>query len=423
MFYLLFIFYFFLFCWLISRLKFFSKSGLSSKILITLFLLRVIASLVSNYFNYYYYQLSDPLSFHNYGIEEYNLLFSNPRKYLTNIFIDTRSNNYSGFFGTSNSFWNDTRSNVIIKLLSIFDIFSGKNFFINCLFYNFLVFFGSVALFKVFIKIFKKSLFALIICIFLLPSALFFSSMLHRDGLILLSLSMVIYNLFFILNENKFSWKRLVVILFFLLMILALRNFVFITLIPALLAWIIAHYKPKIAFISFLSVYSFIAIVFFSSGFISEKTNLPKYVSERQNAFIEIAEESSSSININPLLPEFKSFVVNAPQALNHSLMRPYIWEMNNPLYIPFIVEIVLFEILFILFIFFRSKNANVHPLIYFCIFFSATMFLVIGYTIPIIGAIVRYRSIYFIFLVIPIVCYMDWKKLILKLSISFKKI
>jgi hypothetical protein len=108
---------------------------------------------------------------------------------------------------------------------------------------------------------------------------------------------------------------------------------------------------------------------------------------------------------------------------LNHSLMRPYIWEMNNPLYIPFIVEIVLFEILFILFIFFRKKNANVHPLIYFCIFFSVTMFLVTGYTIPIIGAIVRYRSIYFIFLVIPIVCYMDWKKLMLKLSISFKKI
>ncbi len=415
MFYLLFSFYLFLFCWLISRIKFFTQSGLSSKILIILFVLRVIASLISNYFNYYYYPLSDPLSFHNYGIEEYNLLFTNPREYFTNIFIDTRSNNYSGFFGTSNSFWNDTRSNLIIKLLSIFDIFSGKNFFINCLFYNFLVFFGSVALFKVFIKIFQKSLFALIACIFILPSALFFSSMLHRDGLILLSLSMVIYNLFFILNEEAFSWKRLAAILFFLFIILVLRNFVFITLVPALLAWIIAHYKPRIAFISFLIVYLIIAVVFFCSGLISEKTNLPKYVSERQNKFIEIAQKGSSSININPLIPEFKSFLYNAPQALNHTLMRPYAWEFDNLLYIPFIIEIILIELLFLVFIFFRKKNIVVHPLMYFCGFFSLSMLLVIGYTVPIIGAIVRYRSIYFIFILIPIVSYTDWKKLLKK--------
>ena len=406
MFYLLFSFYLFLFCWLISRIKFFTQSG---------FVLRVIASLISNYFNYYYYPLSDPLSFHNYGIEEYNLLFTKPREYFTNIFIDTRSNNYSGFFGTSNSFWNDTRSNLIIKLLSIFDIFSGKNFFINCLFYNFLVFFGSVALFKVFIKIFQNSLFALIACIFILPSALFFSSMLHRDGLILLSLSMVIYNLFFILNEEAFSWKRLAAILFFLFIILVLRNFVFITLVPALLAWIIAHYKPRIAFISFLIVYLIIAVVFFCSGLISEKTNLPKYVSERQNKFIEIAQKGSSSININPLIPEFKSFLYNAPQALNHTLMRPYAWEFDNLLYIPFIIEIILIELLFLVFIFFRRKNIVVHPLMYFCGFFSLSMLLVIGYTVPIIGAIVRYRSIYFIFILIPIVSYTDWKKLLKK--------
>jgi hypothetical protein len=92
--------------------------------------------------------------------------------------------------------------------------------------------------------------------------------------------------------------------------------------------------------------------------------------------------------------------------------MRPYVWELNNLLYIPFSVEILVFEILFLLFIFFRKKNIQIPPLIYFCFFFSLTMFLIIGYTIPIIGAIVRYRSIYFIFLLTPIVCYTDWKKI-----------
>ncbi|HSV11942.1 MAG TPA: hypothetical protein VLI68_14300, partial [Hanamia sp.] len=67
--------------------------------------------------------------------------------------------------------------------------------------------------------------------------------------------------------------------------------------------------------------------------------------------------------------------------------------------------------ILFLIFLFFRKKNISINPLIYFGIFFSLTMLLITGYTVPIIGAIVRYRSIYLIFLLIPVVCYTDWKR------------
>jgi len=421
LFYLLFIFYLIVFCWLITRIKFFTESSLPTRILIGLFLLRIIASLVGGYFNLYYSHFPDPLFFHKEGIAEYHLLFTNPKEYFINIFQDSRGNDYSRFLDTSNSFWNDTKSNLIIKLLSIFDIFSGKNFFINSLFYNFVVFFGVVALYKVFIKIFPYSSYQLIACIFIFPSALFFTSMIHRDGLTLLSLAMVVYHLFFLLNDH-FSIKRLLYILFFLLMILLLRNFVFIALVPALIAWIIAQYKRKHAFVSFLSIYVIIAILFFCSGYISEKTNLPKYVSERQLAFVEIAKEGASTITINPLYPNFASFLKNMPQAFNHALMRPYISEIKSALYIPVVLEILLFEILFILFLFYRKKNISFHPFLYFCLFFGLTMFLIIGYTVPIIGAIVRYRSIYFIFLMVPMVCYTNWAKIMSLISIKFKK-
>ena len=70
------------------------------------------------------------------------------------IFFIANHDNYGGFLESSNSYWNDTRSNLIVKMLSIFDIFSRSNFFINSLFYNFLIFFGTVALYRVFIEIF-----------------------------------------------------------------------------------------------------------------------------------------------------------------------------------------------------------------------------------------------------------------------------
>ena len=417
MLYLLFIFYLILFCWIITRLNFFTESGLGNRLLIILFLVRIGVSLVGSYFNLYYYPASDSISFHNDGIVEYHLLFSNPHEYFTNLFEDTYNNKYSGLLDTTNSFWNNTKSLIIIKMLSIFDIFSGRNYIINTLFYNFLVFFGVVALYKVFIKIFPTSFYLLIACVFLLPSALFFTSMIHRDGLTLLSLSMVIYHTFFMMKRRQFSWKRLVIILLFLLLLFLVRNFVFITLIPALISWIFATYKPKFAFVSFVGIYVMVTILFFCSGFISAKTDLPRYVSERQSAFVEISKLGASSINIQPLEPNFKSFLINAPQALNHALMRPYVTEINSFVYVPFALEIVLYELLFLIFIFFRKRKLTIDPLEYFCLFFAVTMFIVIGYTVPILGAIVRYRSIFFIFLLVPIFCHTDFKKLSAKFT------
>jgi len=374
--------------------------------------------IIGCYLNVYFLPVSDSVVFHQMGIQEFNLLFQNPHEYFVNIFQNGYPYGHGRLLEDSHSFWNNLRTNLLAKMLSIFDLFSLKSFLINTLFYNFFIFFGSVALYKVFIKLFPNCFYQVIICIFLFPSALFFSSMIHRDGLILLSFSMIIYHLFFILKEHQFSWKRIVFISLFLLMIFLLRNFVFLTLIPAVAAWVVANKFPKKAFISFVAVYVVTAILFFSSTFITPSFNLPQYVSSKQESFLQLAKAGNSTIPINTLQPTFKSFLINAPQALNHVLMRPYFSEIKNFQYLPFAIEIFLMEILFLLFLFFRKSSIKADPIIYFCIFFSLTMLLITGYTVPIIGAMVRYRSIYLILLAIPLTCFIDWKR-IAKISIS----
>ena len=408
--YLLFIFYTAFFCWLITRFKFFKTCGIDNHILIILFLIRVIAGLANGYINLYYYGISDVIEFHRQGIAEYNLLFNNPHEFFTNIF-HTNYNNYSNFLESSGSFWNDLRTNIIAKIISIFDIFSAQNFFINSLFFNFLIFFGAIYFYKVFIKIFPEHRFIIISCIFLLPSLLYFTSGIHRDGFIFLSLSIVIYNIQIMMERKTFLWKSIFSIIIFLCLALLLRNFVFITLLPALIAWIIAESFPKYAFLSFLGVYTIVIVLFFGSGMLYPGLNLPKHVSLKQIEFIEIAKRGASAININPLYANFRSFLNNAPQALNHTLMRPYITEKFNFFYAFVAIEIFVYEIFLLLFFFFRNKT-KLTPFIYFGFFFSISMLLIIGYTIPIIGAIVRYRSIYLPFFLIPTICLTDWHQL-----------
>ena len=122
---------------------------------------------------------------------------------------------------------------------------------------------------------------------------------------------------------------------------------------------------------------------------------------------------ASTAIQLNTLAPSFKSFATNSLQALNHSLLRPYLSDYTlSPFLLPLSVELFFYELLLLIFIFFRKKMIIKNSFILFGLFFSISILLIIGYTIPIIGAIVRYRSIYFPFILTPIVCSVNWGKL-----------
>lgn len=415
--YLLFFIYLGFFCWLLNKIKFIKNTGIGERTIIILFLLRIVAGIINGYINLYYYPGTDIAFFHQEGINEYHILLSDPREYFTNLFKYHQQN--SGLFDISDSFWNTLRVNLMVKLLSLFNVLSGGNFFINTIFYNFLIFLGSVAFYKIFIRLFPGKRSILIIALFLLPSLIYFTSGTHKDGLIFLGLGISCYNVYLIIRDG-FSVKRLLLAMVGLCIIFLLRNFVLITLLPALVAWIIAERRKKFTLQTFIVVYLFSIVLFFNLGRLHPSLDMPQYVSTRQIAFVEIAKGGESAININPLFPHFRSFLNNSPQALNHTLMRPYLTEKFTLLYIPAAVEIFIYEVLFLLFLLFRTKNKKIGPFVYFGIFFSLSMFLMIGYTIPIIGAIVRYRSIYFPLLIIPLICYTDWDKV--KTFLHFKK-
>jgi hypothetical protein len=409
--FLLFFIYLVLLCWLLTKIKFITRSGLGHRTIIILFLLRIIAGLANAWINLNYYSGSDSAVFHQESIVEYHLLFNNPKEYVLNIFHSNSEASYTRFFDVTDSFWNRLRTNIIIKILSIFNIFSNCNYYINTLFYNFLVFFGSISLYKIFTQIFHSRKRVVIITVFLLPSCLYFTSGLHREGLIFLALGIMCFNMFQSFRKGL-TLSRCIYILCSVALIFLLRNFIFIALLPALTGWIITSKRQKFIFPIFATVYVCFTLIFFSLKFIHPKLDLPQYVSSRQLAFIELSNHASSAVNINPLFPNFRSFLNNAPQALNHVLMRPYITERATLFYMPLAIEILLYELLLLTYFIFPFKMPTYDGFIYFGLFFSMSVLLLVGYTIPILGAIVRYRSICFPFLLTPIACLIDAKKI-----------
>lgn len=409
-----------LFSWLLTKSRFICHSALSSKIIISLFVLKVITGCVHAWILLQMSSLPDTIVFHKEGLIEYHLLFSHPREYFSNLFYSGYETGYAGLFSSANSYWNDLTSNLIIKFLSLCDIFSFGNYYVNVIFYNYVIFFGAIGLYRVFNMVYANKKYLLIATCFLLPSLLFFSSTIHKEGLIYAAIGTAVFNIFMALNKTGFTAGRIICIVLAVCFIFLQRNYVLFALLPAAFAWILSAVKKYPPLPTFIITYLVGSILFFTAGGLSLKLNLPVKVAQKQWDF-EHLQTPSTYIKVDSLAPTFKSFATNAPQAFNHSLLRPYFTDYKLSLsLLPLSVELLFYQLLVLLFIFFRNKTSTQDPFILFGLFFSFSILLIIGYTIPVIGAIVRYRSIYLPFILTPVICNINWQKI--KASIQIKK-
>jgi hypothetical protein len=102
----------------------------------------------------------------------------------------------------------------------------------------------------------------------------------------------------------------------------------------------------------------------------------------------------------------------NTPQALSLSIIRPYPSDVRHLLSLAAALEINLLLFFFLIFLIWRKNGTPLTPFLLFCLLFSFAVLMRIGYTINILGAIVRYRSIILPFLFVPMFAKIDWEKL-----------
>lgn len=355
-------------------------------------------------------QMYDTWGYHANSIHEYNLLFSDPIEYFTNLFRNPYEGGVSKFFETTDSYWNDLKGNLFIKILSVFDIFSLGNYYVNVIFYSFITLYGPVAIYRVMIDVFDGKKLVILLSTFLVPSFLYWTSGLHKEGLIITGLGLIIYCIYFGTKEKSFGFLRVISLITGLLLVLTLRNFIIIVLIPAIITWLLAIKWPKFGLAIFCSLYLFFGILFFTARYINPKFDFPQAVVNKQQEFILL--KGATSVPIKQLEPTFTSFIKTTPQAINLSTIRPYPSDVHHILSLAAAIEINALLLLFILFIFFRKNGFKRKEFIYFSIFFSFSLLLAIGFSVNNLGAIVRYRSVIIPLLVVPVAAQINWARI-----------
>jgi hypothetical protein len=413
--YILFISYLILFAWLTTRTGFFTKTGLTKPQIVIIFLLKVIVGIFYGWMGNFYggfAQMVDTWHYHHNSLLEYEILQKDPREYFTNLFHDPYAKEgLESFFGSKDSYWNDLKANVFIKLLSVFDIFSFGHYYVNVIFYEYLSLFGPMAIYKVLVNVFPSKKNIVLLTVFFVPSFFYWASGIHKEGLIFTGVALIVYHLYFANKENRYTIRRWLGIGLGLFILLLLRNFVLAIILPAVAAWILANKWPRYLVAFFTGIYVLCAIAFFTSGYVDPSLDFPKAVVDKQQAFIR--NIGNSSIPIEELEPTLSSFLQNTPQALALSILRPYPGDVRHLLSLAAMVETELFLLLVLLFLLFRETNATKErTVLYFFVFFSISLLLAIGFSVNNLGAIVRYRSIVIPLVITILAAQTDWKKI-----------
>lgn len=302
-----------------------------------------------------------------------------------------------------------------LSLVHMFlNLFSAQNIYINTLLFSFVVFLGTTALFRIFRRHFPESPLAAF-CFYLLPSALFYTSCIHREGAVYMLLGFFLYGL-----ENR---RNLVLTCCWFLLIVYFRFVVALVVLPALFA----AWWPSIPSARRVRGSIALAAVLLLTSPLIVPPAL-KVLAHYQQAFQ--ALEGHSRIYLPVLDGSLGSLLHALPTGLFNGWLQPLPGIGGQKIYLVFSIELLT---IWTIVVFAAIRHFAVPPApprsgasppwptasalsptspaprltleTHFsmaCILFALASMLLVGLIVPFVGAIVRYRSIYLPFLLAP---------------------
>ncbi|HUX85253.1 MAG TPA: hypothetical protein VMV20_08455 [Chitinophagaceae bacterium] len=406
---LLFAAFFLLSLWLVPRSRFVRESGLPLWATRLLLLAKLLAGTGIAWYVMEFVPQSDSYSYFQESMAAFHALVHHPVRYILHIpdYFPRYGLDFGSPLGGAHDFWGFSSHQVILKFMTLLDLFTGGGFLGNVVLFNTLVFFGLTALYRFYREQLNLPPLAGVAAAFAIPSLLIWASTFDKDGLLLTLMGLLLWQFGRVL-QNKARPGAWTTILICLVLTGLLRDYILVLLLPALLSWALGRrlrFLPAAGI--FAAIYILCALAFFNLGKITPAFDLPLQTARRQAQFKSL--QGGSRLPLPALQPSFSGFLRLAPLALDHALLQPDPWQLRKGIYFAVLLENLLLLLLFSLMLIFPDRSRP-PPALLFLLFLGVSLLMVIGYTIPFLGAISRYRILALSLLVAAIASRTDWK-------------
>lgn len=305
-------------------------------------------------------------------------------------------------------FLNDNAT--IIRANALVMIFSRGHYHVHTAFWCFFAMIGLTAILKLLVHFFPTKRVQMLFAVFLLPTVMFWASGVLKEPILLLGLGLFLLGFIrFIIKD--YTKADLILLLSGFLVLLFTKGYVIQCMAPAIFGLLMVRIFPNKNFWTMFSIpHIGVFLLIFIGPHISDGLMVADLMSLKQTAFYNIANNNGagSTIEIPPINSSW-DVILNAPMALKNTYLRPWPWEWSKPLYIPAGIEnlLLILAMCFMLWNFQKPRGMGL-PIIAFSLSFVLTLGVISGEVVPVLGALVRYKLPALIFLFVLIFALTD---------------
>ena len=367
--------------------------------------MKVIAGSILWYIYTYYYterSTSDAFRFFDDAKVVHQALFEDPVSYFKLLFgYDLNDPSLQKYilrtFNWEKEYnyflYNDSRT--MIRFNTVCMLFSFGNYHVHTIIMSMLSFIGSIYLFKTFYTFLSDKKYLLMLGVFCVPSVVFYTSGVLKEGILIAGIGFFFYAIF---NLTKSYKKPKYWLLFFLsiFILMTMKIYVLFCLVPAVVYYVssqkILKSKSLVLFLLF-NVIVFTGLLIISE--IRPDWDIFYLLYKKKDDFTHVAMqyEAGSFITTPDLWPNPISFLRYIPFAVYTVIMRPYLWESGSALIKFAAIENILLLISMIVpFFVWKQKSPEEKRIIYFLLLFILYLYILVGFTTPVLGALSRYK-------------------------------
>ena len=422
---ILFLIYLTIIYWSFGRLPLFAHSSFSRIGLSVLFSLKLAFSIATVLVYTYYYtdrSYADIYKFFDDSQVIYDAIGEHPKaciKIVTGIRYHADDPEIKQVIAPTHHFDKkeggmiEANHRLIIRFHTILRFISHGSVYIHSLIFCFLSFIGCVAAYRALQPFFEYGHERLLVIpVFLMPSILFWSSGLLKETLVMFFFGMLLFSAFRLLSLGNI-FTNLVIITVCILFLYLLKPFIALSFLASYYIMATINFKGYIRIIAGLVGLGIVLWIFYAHNtFVCEV--MARLISKR-NEFVQLGLKMKAGSLADSTLrdPDCTGALNLIPSAMYNMFFQPFVWSRG--LFEKVFGVENLFVLLFTisaLFYFKRPKRAKLQLAVFSLTFFLLN-YLLIGITVPIIGALVRYKIFGFMFYLILVFSFMSLRKLI----------
>ncbi len=369
---------------------------------------KIIGALAVGFVYQFYYNGGDTFNYHTIGSRHlWNAFMDSPDIGLRLLFGDPYTpGGYS--YMSRIYFFRDPASFTIVQIAAIFDLLTFSSYSATAVLFSFFCFIGSWMMLLAFFDRYPHLHRWIAIAVLFIPSVVFWGSGLLKDTITFGCSGIMMYSTYFLFIKKRYTTFRVIAMIFSMVLLYRIKIYILLAFLPALILWIffenLGFIRNKVlrGLAAPAAITLAIALAFFAARKAGEDN--PRYALNKightaQETANDILYQSGrgagSGYSLGTLDGSFASMLRLAPQAVNVSLFRPYLWEVNNPLMLLSALE-SLFLLLFFLYTLFKCNafllKGLFNPTVVFCLTYSVVFAFAVGVSTFNFGTLVRYK-------------------------------